>query len=99
MEEKIEILLNGRSSIVSDRNLINLDKRFKLLIYIARALKQPVHSKEVNLVIQRTSLILGIDPGQNSANKKLTENMRLIDESIRAVKSFRSKSQLSLFES
>lgn len=66
--------------------------------YIKSGLGEDRGPSEVDLVKQRVLLMLDAEAWQDIPYKKLIENMRLIDESIRAVKSFRTKSQLSLFE-
>lgn len=53
---------------------------------------------EVELVKKRVLLLLGVEAWQDVPYQKLVKSMHLIDDSVRAVKSVRSKSQLSLFE-
>lgn len=66
--------------------------------YIKGGLGEDREPDEVSLVKQRVLLILDAEAWQDVPYKKLIENMRIIDESIRAVKSFRSKLQISMFE-
>ena len=66
--------------------------------YIKSGLGDMQEDGEVDLVKQRLLLLLDVEAWQDIPYEKLIKSMHLIDESIRAVKSFRSKSQLSLFE-
>lgn len=66
--------------------------------YIKKGLGDLREAGEVDLVKDRVLLVLNAEAWQDVPYEKLVNNMHLIDESIRAVKSFRSKSQLSLFE-
>lgn len=66
--------------------------------YIKNGLGEFRESEEVDLVKQRVLLMLNGQAWQDIPYEKLIKNMSLIDESIRAVKSFRVKKQLSLFE-
>lgn len=67
--------------------------------YIKSGLGNEQEPEEADLVKQRVLLILDAENWQDVPYKKLINNMRLIDESIQAVKSFRTKRQLDLFES
>lgn len=67
--------------------------------YIKCGLGAEREPEEVDLVKQRVLLMLDADSWQDVPYKKLIGHMRLIDESIKAVKNFRTKKQLDLFES
>jgi len=106
-------LVNNFMNSVEDKLFKSIDERFEkyeenyrpthankidINSYIKNGLGEDRGSEEVSLVKQRVLLMLDAEAWQDIPYKKLIENMRLIDESIRAVKSFRSKSQLSMFE-
>lgn len=106
-------LVNNFMNSVEEKLFKSIDERFEkyeenyrpthankidINSYIKNGLGEERESEEVNLVKQRVLLMLDAEAWQDIPYKKLIDNMRLIDESIRAVKSFRSKSQLSLFE-
>src|SRR5699024_1955702 len=65
--------------------------------YIKKGLGDFRDAEEVELVKQRVLLQLNAEAWQDVPYDKLIKNMHLIDEGIRAVKSFRTKEQLSLF--
>lgn len=67
--------------------------------YIKCGLGAEREQGEVDLVKQRVLLMLDADSWQDVPYKKLIGHMRLIDESIKAVKNFRTKKQLDLFDS
>ena len=67
--------------------------------YIKSGLGNEQEPEEADLVKQRVLLMLDAENWQDVPYKKLINNMRLIDESIQAVKGFRTKRQLDLFES
>ena len=67
--------------------------------YIKSGLGSEQEPGEADLVKQRVLLMLDAENWQDVPYKKLISNMRLIDESIRTVASFREKRQLNLFES
>lgn len=67
--------------------------------YIKSGLGNEQEPEEADLVKQRVLLMLDAESWQDVPYKKLISNMRLIDESIQAVKGFRTKRQLDLFES
>lgn len=66
--------------------------------YIKDMLGELQENGEVELVKKRVLLLLGVEAWQDVPYQKLVKSMHLIDDSVRAVKSVRSKSQLSLFE-
>ena len=106
-------IVNNVMNVLEDKLLIQIDERLskyeenyrpthanKIRInnYIKRGLGDFREDVEVELVKDRVLLALDAEAWQDVPYEKLIRNMHLIDESIRAVKSFRSKSQLSLFE-
>lgn len=106
-------IVNNFMNSVEEKLFKSIDKRFEkyeenyrpthankmdINNYIKSGLGEDRGSEEVTLVKQRVLLMLNAEAWQDIPYKKLIDNMRLIDESIRAVKSFRTKSQLSLFE-
>ena len=66
--------------------------------YIKKALGEFAEDEEVDLVKERVLYLLNAKQWQDIPYEKFKQSMHLIDESIRAVKSFRSKVQISLFE-
>lgn len=106
-------LVNNFMNSVEEKLFKSIDERFEkyeenyrpthankmdINNYIKNGLGEDRGPEEVNLVKQRVLLMLDAEAWQDIPYKKLIDNMRLIDESIRAVKSFRTKSQMSLFE-
>lgn len=74
-------------------NKLNINNYIKCGLGVER------EPEEVDLVKQRVLLMLDADSWQDVPYKKLIGHMRLIDESIKAVKNFRTKKQLDLFDS
>lgn len=66
--------------------------------YIKRGLGELREDGEVELVKDRVLLILDGQQWQDIPYERIKDNFHIVDESIRAVKSFRTKSQLSMFE-
>ena len=106
-------IVNNIMNVLEDKLLVEIDERLskyeenyrpthanKISInnYIKRGLGDFREDGETDLVKQRVLLVLNAEAWQDIPYEKLIKNMHLIDESIRAVKSFRSKRQLSLFE-
>lgn len=98
LEEKIFSTIDKRLSVYEENYRPTHANKIDLNNYIKNSLGNDREVGEVNLVKQRVLLVLDGEAWQDIPYKKLMDNMRLIDESIRAVKSFRTKSQLSLFE-
>lgn len=98
LEEKIFSTIDKRLSVYEENYRPTHANKIDLNNYIKNSLGDDREVGEVNLVKQRVLLVLDGEAWQDIPYKKLMDNMRLIDESIRAVKSFRTKSQLSLFE-
>lgn len=74
-------------------NKININK------YIKDALGDLTDNQDVELVKQRILISLNAEAWQDVPYEKLSKSMHLVDESIKAVKSFSNKKQLNLFES
>lgn len=106
-------LVNNFMNSVEEKLFQSIDERFEkyeenyrpthankidINNYIKSGLGEDRGPEEVNLVKQRVLLMLDAEAWQDIPYKELINNMRLVDESVRAVKSFRTKSQLSLFE-
>jgi len=106
-------LTNSVVTVLKDALLTEIDERLtkyeenyrpthankiSLNNYIKSGLGDFQEDGEVGLVKQRVLLMLDSESWQDVPYDKLIKNMHLIDESIRAVKSFRTKKQLSLFE-
>lgn len=98
VEEKLFKSIDERFEKYEDNYRPTHANKIDINNYIKNGLGEDRGAEEVNLVKQRVLLMLDAEAWQDIPYKKLIENMRLIDESIRAVKSFRTKSQLSLFE-
>lgn len=106
-------LVNNFMNSVEDKLFKSIDERFEkyeenyrpthknkmdLCNYIKNGLGEDREDEEVDLVKQRVLLMLNGEAWQDIPYKTLISNMRLIDESIRTVKSFRTKKQVSLFD-
>ncbi|SHE84103.1 phage regulatory protein, rha family [Tissierella praeacuta DSM 18095] len=98
LEDKLFTSIDQRLSKYEENYRPTHANKIDINNYIKNSLGDDREIGEVDLVKQRVLLMLDANAWQDVPYKKLTNNMRLIDESIRAVKSFRSKSQLSLFE-
>lgn len=98
LEDRLFTSIDQRLSIYEDNYRPTHANKIDLNNYIKSSLGADREHGEVELVKQRVLLMLDAEAWQDVPYKKLIDNMRLIDESIRAVKSFRTKSQLSLFE-
>ncbi|TCU75835.1 Rha family phage regulatory protein [Tissierella praeacuta] len=98
LEDKLFTSIDQRLSVYEENYRPTHANKIDINNYIKNSLGDDREIGEVDLVKQRVLLMLDANAWQDVPYKKLTNNMRLIDESIRAVKSFRSKSQLSLFE-
>lgn len=93
LEEKEEILINSVNKKIEEG--VN---KMRLSNYIKSSLGEDREDEEADLVKQRVLMILNGEAWQDIPYEKLISNMRLIDESIRTVKSFRTKKQVSLFD-
>ena len=106
-------LVNNFMNSVEEKLFKSIDERFEkyeenyrpthankigICNYIKSGLGEDREDEEVDLVKQRVLMILNGEMWQDIPYKTLTSNMRLIDESIRTVKSFRTKKQLNLFD-
>lgn len=98
LEEKIFTNIDERLSKYEDNYRPTHANKININGYIKRGLGEFVESEEVDLVKDRVLLVLNAEAWQDVPYEKLTNSMHLIDESIRAVKSFRNKKQLDLFE-
>lgn len=98
LEEKIFTNIDERLSKYEENYRPTHANKINLNSYIKRGLGDFAESEEVNLVKDRVLLVLNAEAWQDIPYEKLRKSMHVVDESIRAVKSFRSKSQLSLFE-
>ncbi|WP_333638556.1 Rha family transcriptional regulator [Tissierella praeacuta] len=98
LEDKLINTIDKRLSVYEENYRPTHANKIDLNNYIKNSLGDDREVGEVNLVKQRVLLMLDADAWQDIPYKKLTDNIRLIDESIRAIKSFRTKLQLSLFE-
>lgn len=98
LETKIFTNIDERLSKYEENYRPTHANKISLNNYIKRGLGEFVESEEVDLVKERVLLVLNADAWQDIPYEKLTNSMQTIDESIRAVKSFRNKRQLSVFE-
>lgn len=76
----------------------NMKRQRSLDRYIKGGLGDDREDGEVELVKQRVLLMLNAEAWQDIPYEKLISNMGVVDESIRSVKSFRTKKQVSLFD-
>lgn len=98
LEEKIFTNIDERLSKYEDNYRPTHANKINLNGYIKRALGEFVENEEVDLVKDRILLSLNASAWQDIPYEKLSSSMHLVDESIRAVKSFRNKQQLNIFE-
>lgn len=98
LEEKVLSSIDKRLSKYEENYRPTHANKISINSYIKNGLGAFQESAEVELVKQRVLLMLDAEAWQDVPYEKLLKNMHLIDESIRAVKSFRTKSQLSMFE-
>lgn len=99
IEEKLVYTLDKRLEQYEENYRPTHANKISINQYIKSGLGVDQEPEEANLVKQRVLLMLDAESWQDVPYKKLINNMRLIDESIQAVKSFRTKRQLDLFES
>lgn len=99
LEDKLFTTIDKRLSVYEENYRPTHANKIDLNNYIKSSLGEDREHVEVDLVKQRVLLMLDAEAWQDVPYKKFIDNMRLIDESIRAVKSFRVKSQISMFES
>ena len=98
LEDKLVSTIDERLAKYEENYRPTHANKISINNYIKKGLGDFREDGEVDLVKQRVLLMLDAEAWQDVPYEKLIKNMHLIDESIRAVKSFRSKSQLSLFE-
>lgn len=98
LESKIFTGIDERLSRYEENYRPTHANKINLNNYIKKGLGDFAESEEVDLVKERILLVLDARAWQDIPYEKLTNSMHVIDESIRAVKSFRSKKQLSVFE-
>lgn len=98
LEDKLFSSIDERLSKYEDNYRPTHANKISINNYIKSGLGDFRDAEEVGLVKQRVLLMLDVKAWQDVPYEKLIKNMHLIDESIRAVKSFRTKEQLNLFE-
>lgn len=98
LEEKIFTNIDERLSKYEENYRPTHANKINLNNYIKDGLGEFMESEEVDLVKNRILLVLDAKAWQDIPYEKLANSMHIVDESIRAVKSFRSKTQLSIFE-
>lgn len=98
LENKLFTSIDERLSKYEENYRPTHANKISINNYIKDGLGDSREDNEVDLVKQRVLLMLDVEAWQDIPYEKLIQNMHIIDESIRAVKSFRTKSQLSLFE-
>lgn len=98
LEDKLVTRIDERLSKYEENYRPTHANKISLNNYIKSGLGDFRDAEEVKLVKQRVLLMLDAQAWQDIPYEKLIKNMHLIDESIRAVKSFRTKEQLSLFD-
>ncbi len=98
LEDKIFSSIDERLSKYEENYRPTHANKISINNYIKKGLGNFRDAEEVELVKQRVLLQLNAEAWQDVPYDKLIKNMHLIDESIRAVKSFRTKEQLNLFE-
>lgn len=99
IESKLIDTIDDRLEIYEENFRPTHANKIKINSYIKDSLGVDIQPNESNLVKQRVLLMLDAESWQDVPYKKLINNMRLIDESIKAVKSFRERQQLDLFDS
>lgn len=99
LEEKLFTKIDQRFEQYEENYRPTHANKMNINRYIKSGLGNEQEPEEADLVKQRVLLMLGAENWQDVPYKKLINNMRLIDESIQAVKSFRTRRQLDLFES
>lgn len=97
LEDKIFSSIDERLSKYEENYRPTHANKISINKYIKKGLGDFRDAEEVELVKQRVLLQLNAEAWQDVPYDKLIKNMHLIDEGIRAVKSFRTKEQLSLF--
>lgn len=97
--KKITNKIDDRLELYEDNYRPTHANKIKINNYIKDSLGADREPDEADLVKQRVLLMLDAETWQDVPYRKLTGNMRLIDESIQAVKGFRTRKQLDLFES
>lgn len=98
IEEKLFHKIDERLEAYEENYRPTHANKLNLNNYIKNGLGMDREPEEADLVKQRVLLMLDAESWQDVPYKELISNMRLIDESIQAVKSFRTKKQLDLFE-
>lgn len=98
LEEKLFPKIDERLERYEENYRPTHANKIKINNYIKDGLGELQEDGEVDLVKDRVLLLLDAEKWQDVPYEKLINSFHLIDESIRAVKSFRSKRQLSIFE-
>lgn len=99
LENKLSTIIDERLEQYEENYRPTQANKIALNHYIKSGLGDEREPGEADLVKSRVLLMLDAESWQDVPYKRLVENMRLIDESIQAVKEFRTKQQLDLFES
>lgn len=98
LEEKVLSSIDERLSKYEENYRPTHANKLAINNYIKKGLGDFMEDEEVKLVKDRVLLALNAEAWQDIPYEKLTKNLHLIDESIRAVKSFRTKKQVSIFD-
>lgn len=96
--QKMTNKINERLEIYEENYRPTHANKLNINNYIKSGLGDEREPEEADLVKQRVLLMLDAESWQDVPYKKLIDNIRLIDESIQAVRGFRTKKQLDLFE-
>lgn len=98
IEDKLVTSIDERLSKYEENYRPTHANKISLNNYIKKGLGELREDGEVDLVKDRVLILLNAEAWQDVPYERLINSMHLIDESIRAVKSFRTKMQLSFIE-
>lgn len=98
LEGKLFTHIDRRFEAVAENFRPSHANKIDLCRYIRGGLGDEREDGEVDLVKQRVLFMLNAEAWQDIPYEKFIGHMDIVDESIRSVKSFRTKKQVSLFD-
>lgn len=98
IEEKIFTGIDERLAKYEENYRPTHANKISINSYIKKGLGDLQEEGEVDLVKERVLFLLNAEAWQDIPYERFVKSIKQVDESIRAVKSFRTRSQLSLFE-
>lgn len=98
IEEKIFTGIDERLAKYEENYRPTHANKISINSYIKKGLGELQEDGEVDLVKERVLFLLNAEAWQDIPYERFVKSIKQVDESIRAVKSFRTRSQLSLFE-